>query len=166
MEEALNAQINAEFWSAYLYLSMSADFSARGLKGFAHWFSVQFREEQDHARILIDYVLARGGRVSLQPIGAVPSSWETPLEAFEQTLEHERKVTEMIGGLCRLAGEEKDFATSARLVWFVNEQVEEEETDQEMIDRLKMVSDDKIGLYMLDRDLAARAYSAPSGAGE
>lgn len=159
MEEAINAQINAEFWSAYLYLSMSADFEARGLRGMANWFAVQFREEQDHARILMNYVLSRGNRVNLAPIAAVPASWDSPLDAFEATLKHEQKVTALINGLCRLAGEEKDFATSTKLIWFVNEQVEEEQTAQGIIDALKLVGDDKVGVFMLDKELGARAYA-------
>ena len=92
MEEAINAQINAEFWSAYLYLSMSCDFARKGLKGMANWFSIQFREEQDHARMLMDHVLARGGKVALAPIAEVPSAWDSPLAAFEDTLKHEKSV--------------------------------------------------------------------------
>ena len=151
MEKALNAQINAEFWSAYLYLSMSVHFSAKGMKGVANWFAVQFKEEQDHAQIFVDYVLARGGRV--------------PLAAFEATLVHEKKVTAMIDALCRQAEADKDFATANKLVWFVDEQVEEEQNAQDIIDSLKMVDDSKMGLYMIDKELAARAYTAPSIAG-
>lgn len=99
----MNAQINAEFWSAYLYLSMSVHFSAKGMKGVANWFAVQFKEEQDHAQIFVDYVLARGGRVTLAPIAEVPCEWESPLAAFEATLVHEKKVTAMIDALCRQA---------------------------------------------------------------
>ena len=90
MEKALNAQINAEFWSAYLYLSMSVHFSAKGMKGVANWFAVQFKEEQDHAQIFVDYVLARGGRVTLAPIAEVPCEWASPLAAFEAPLVHEK----------------------------------------------------------------------------
>ncbi|WP_300285816.1 ferritin [uncultured Alistipes sp.] len=162
MQKALNAQINAEFWSAYLYLSMSADFAARGMKGISNWFSIQFQEEQAHARIFMNYLLSRGGRVELAPINEVPASWDSPLAAFEDTLAHEKKVTALIDGLCRVAEEEKDFATANKLVWFVNEQVEEEETAQGIIDSLKMVDDSKLGLYMIDKELAARTYVAPA----
>lgn len=96
MEDALNAQINAEFWSAYLYLSMSSNFAALGNPGFANWFSVQFKEEQDHAMILIKYILSRGGKVTLAPIDKVQTEWSSPLAAFEDTLAHEKKVTSMI----------------------------------------------------------------------
>ena len=161
MEKALNAQINAEFWSAYLYLSMSVHFSAKGMKGVANWFAVQFKEEQDHAQIFVDYVLARGGRVTLAPIAEVPCEWESPLAAFEATLVHEKKVTAMIDALCRQAEADKDFATANKLVWFVDEQVEEEQNAQDIIDSLKMVDDSK----MIDKELAARVYTAPSIAG-
>lgn len=161
MEEAINAQINAEFWSAYLYLSMSCDFFLKGLKGMANWFSIQFREEQDHARMLIDYVLARGGKVTLAPVSAVPSAWDTPLAAFEAALKHEKAVTARIDALCELAAAEKDFATTNRLIWFVDEQVEEEENAQGIIDALKMVDGDKVGVFMLDKELSGRVYAAP-----
>ena len=136
MEEAINAQINAEFWSAYLYLSMSCDFARKGLKGMANWFSIQFREEQDHARMLMDHVLARGGKVALAPIAEVPSAWDSPLAAFEDTLKHEKSVTARINALCELAAAEKDFASANRLVWFIDEQIEEEENVQGIIDAL------------------------------
>ncbi len=159
LQDALNAQVNAEFWSAYLYLSMSVDFSAKGLKGVANWFAVQFREEQDHAQILMNYILSRGGEVKLAPIAEVETSWASPLAAFEDTLTHEREVTAMINELCRLAAEENDYATSNMLVWFVDEQVEEEESAQDMIDAMKAVDGNKFGTYMLDKELAARVYA-------
>ena len=161
MEEAINAQINAEFWSAYLYLSMSCDFARKGLKGMANWFSIQFREEQDHARMLMDHVLARGGKVALAPIAEVPSAWDSPLAAFEDTLKHEKSVTARIDALCELAAAEKDFASANRLVWFVDEQIEEEENVQSIIDALKLVGDDKVGTFMLDKELAGRVYARP-----
>ena len=126
MEEALNAQVNAEFRSAYLYLSMSNHFAAAGNQGFANWFSIQFQEEQAHATIFMKYVLSCGGKVTLAPIAGVKTEWKSPLEAFEDTLAHERKVTALIHGLCVLADEEKDFGTANMLKWFVDEQIEEE----------------------------------------
>lgn len=162
LEDALNAQVNAEFWSAYLYLSMSVDASAKGHKGVANWFSIQFQEEQAHAQILMNYVLSRGGRVVLAPVAEVKTEWATPLEAFRDTLEHEKKVTAMIDNLCRIAHEEHDFASSNMLVWFVNEQVEEEESAAEIISSLEKVDDSKLGLYMIDKELAARTYTVPS----
>ena len=162
MQNALNAQINAELWSAYLYLSMSMDASAKGLKGVANWFAIQFKEEQDHAQILMNYVNARGGRVILAAIDAVQTEWSSPLAMYENTLEHEQKVTSLINDLYNLAIEEKDHATRSMLTWFVDEQVEEEESARDLIDQLRMVADDKLGLYMVDKELAARVYTTPS----
>ena len=136
MQNALNAQINAEMWSAYLYLSMSMAAADKGLKGVANWFAIQFKEEQDHAQIFINYLLSRGGRVKLAPIAEVETEWDTPLAMFEQTLEHEKKVTSLIHNLCAIAAEEKDVATANRMVWFVDEQVEEEESARDIIDQL------------------------------
>lgn len=162
LTDALNAQVNAEFWSAYLYLSMSLDASAKGYKGIANWFHVQFQEEQAHARILMNHMLARGAAVQLAPIAEVPTTWESPLAMFSETLVHERTVTAKIEALCNAAAEEHDFALSNMLVWFVNEQVEEEANTQEMIAAFEAVEGNKFGLYMLDKELAARSYSEPS----
>ena len=162
LHEALNAQINAEMWSAYLYLSMSVDAEAKGLKGVANWFYVQFQEEQDHARILMNYILSRDAEVRLQPIAEVRTSWDSPLEMFRDTLEHEREVTAMINNLCRIAADDRDFASSNMLVWFVDEQVEEEESAREMITACEAVEGNKFGLYMLDKELAARTYTQAS----
>lgn len=156
MEAALNAQINAEFWSAYLYLSMSAHFAADGKPGFAHWFKVQFDEEQEHAMKLFDYVIERGGVVELTPIAGVAQSWDSPLAAFEDTLEHEQKVTAMINNLVTVAREENDYASESMLKWFVDEQVEEESTAQSYIDALKLIKDNGFGIYTLDKELQKR----------
>ena len=133
LHEAMNAQINAELWSAYLYLSMSMDAEAKGLKGVANWFFVQFQEEQDHARILMNYINSRDAKVELKPIAEVRTEWTSPLDMFKDTLEHEKVVTSMINNLAAIAAEDKDFASSNMLVWFVDEQVEEEESAREMI---------------------------------
>ena len=159
IEEALNEQINAEMWSAYLYLSMSVDAEAKGLKGVANWFYVQFQEEQDHARILMNYILSRDAEVRLQPIAEVRTSWDSPLEMFRDTLEHEQKVTAMINNLAAIAAGDKDYASSNMLVWFIDEQVEEEESAREMIGACEAVEGNKFGLYMLDKELAARTYT-------
>lgn len=162
IQDALCAQINAEFWSAYLYLSMSMHFENTGMSGVANWFAIQFREEQAHAQIFMNYVNQRGGKVTLLPIDAVPDKWESPLDAFKATLEHEKKVTGLINSLFTLAEEEKDYATRDRLLWFVKEQVEEEDTARQLIDKFSLIGDNGMGLYMLDRELAARTYTAPS----
>ena len=127
LHDALNEQINAELWSAYLYLSMSMDAEAKGLKGVANWFFVQFQEEQDHARILMNYINSRDAKVELKPIAEVRTEWTSPLDMFKDTLEHEKVVTSMINNLASIAAEDKDFASANMLVWFVDEQVEEEE---------------------------------------
>lgn len=162
IEDAINAQINAELWSAYLYLSMATNFDAQGRAGIANWFKVQFKEEQAHAEIFMNYVNSRGGRVLLQPIAAVETEWATPLDAFKATLAHEQKVTALINDLYALAESEKDYATREMLNWFIAEQVEEEENAQELIDKFALIGDNGMGLYMLDQELAARTYTVPS----
>ena len=162
VEKALNAQINAEFWSAYLYLSMSMHFANKGYNGIANWFQIQFKEEQDHATILMNYVNARDGKVTLAPIAEVDTEWCCPLEAFKATLAHEQKVTALINNLNAIAVEEKDYATQNMLQWFINEQVEEEETARGYIDALDKIGDNGYGLYMFDKELAARTYNTPS----
>ncbi len=162
IQDAINAQINAEFWSAYLYLAMGMHFEAAGNPGIANWFRIQFKEEQAHAEIFMNYLNSRGGRVVLKPIDAVPSSWESPLAAFTDTLAHEEKVTALINNLYALAESENDYATRGKLDWFVSEQVEEEETAQTLVDRLKVIGDNGLALYMLDQELAARVYNVPS----
>ena len=159
LHEALNAQINAELWSAYLYLSMSMDAEAKGLKGVANWFYVQFQEEQDHARILMNYILSRDEKVTLLPIEEVRTEWASPLEMFQDTLTQEKKVTARINNLAATAAEDNDFASSNMLVWFVDEQVEEEESARGMITACEAVEGNKFGLYMLDKELAARVYT-------
>ena len=156
MEIALNKQINEEFWSAYLYLSMSAYFAADGKPGFAHWFKNQFDEEQEHAMKLFDYVIERGGQVTLEPIKEVKKNWDSALHVFEQTLAHEKVVTDFINDLVTLAREERDYATESMLQWFVNEQVEEESTAQGYIDALKLIGESGAGLYALDKELGSR----------
>jgi ferritin len=160
--KAINAQVNAELWSAYLYLSMSLDAESKGYKGIANWFFVQFQEEQDHARIFMNYLNSRDAKVELLPIDPVPTSWNSVLDMYKQTLQHERKVTEMINNLAMIANDDRDFASINRLVWFIDEQVEEEESAREMISAFEAVEGNNYGMYMLDKELAARTYTAPS----
>jgi ferritin len=162
LQDALNEQINAEMWSAYLYLSMAMHFEAEGRSGIANWFNVQFREELAHAEIFRNYVNSRGGRVILKAIDAVPTSWASPLEAFKETLAHEQKVTSLINNLYSLAESDKDYATRGRLDWFISEQVEEEDNARKLIDRLNLIGDNGLALYTLDQELSARTYVAPS----
>ena len=162
IEEALNAQINAEMWSAYLYLSMAAYRHAQGQPGMGKWFEVQFKEEQDHAKILFNYVISRNGKVDLRPIEAVPTEWKSVVEVFENSLRHEQSITESINKLFALTSAENDYATQSMLKWFIDEQVEEEENVKTIIDNLKMIKDNGYGIYMLDKELGARSYS-PAG---
>jgi ferritin len=162
VQEAINAQINAEFWSAYLYLSMAMHFEAEGRSGVANWFKIQFQEEQAHAQIFINYLNQRGGRVTLKAIDEVPTTWESPLAAFKATLEHEQKVTSLINNLYALAEAEHDYATRDRLNWFVSEQVEEEDNCRQLIDKFTLIGNDGMGQYMLDQELGARTYAVPS----
>lgn len=163
LESAINEQINAEFYSAYLYLSMSSWFESTGLKGFANWERVQAQEERDHALKFFDYLCARGGRAVMKEISAPPVAWQNPQEAFETQLDHELTVTGLINNLVNLAIEEKDHATVNFLQWFVSEQVEEEENARTVLDQLKMISQEKgVGLlYMLDKEMATRVYVPP-----
>ena len=162
LHQAINDQINAELWSAYLYLAMSMDAEAKGLKGVANWYHVQYLEEQDHARIFMNYLNSRDAKVVLQPIAEVPTEWDSVLEMFKQTLEHEKKVTALINNLAFIANEDRDFASINRLVWFIDEQVEEEENAREMIAAVEAVEGNKYGMYMLDKELATRVYTTPS----
>lgn len=162
VEIALNEQINAEFWSGYLYLSMSCHFEAQGLNGIANWFRVQFQEEQAHALALIDYLHARGGQVILKSIADVPTSWANVKEAFIATYEHEQKVTSMINTLYAIAEEERDYATRQKLNNFIAEQVEEEENVTHILDSLNLIEDNRAGMYQLDLQLGQRTYVAPT----
>ena len=162
IEEALNAQINAEMWSAYLYLSMAAYCHAQGQPGMGKWFEVQFKEEQDHAKILFNYVISRNGKVDLRPIEAVPTEWKSVVEVFENSLRHEQSITESINKLFALTSAENDYATQSMLKWIIDEQVEEEENVTTISDNLKMIKDNGYGIYMLDKELGARSYS-PAG---
>ncbi len=159
LHEAINRQINAEMWSAYLYLSMGMDAQHKGYPGVANWFKTQFNEEQDHARILMNYLNAQDAKVELEAIEAVPVEWPSVLDMFRQTLEHEKKVTAMINNLAAIAHRDNDFASINRLMWFVNEQVEEEDTARGMIDAVEAVEGNKYGMYMLDKELAGRIYT-------
>ena len=162
LHDAINAQINAELWSAYLYLAMSLDAENKGYKGVANWFYVQFKEEQDHARIFMNYLNSRDAKVTLLPIEEVPATWDSVLDMYKQTLEHEKKVTSLINNLAYIANEDRDFASINRLNWFIDEQVEEEEAARDMIAAVEAVEGNKYGMYMLDKELAARVYTTPS----
>ena len=162
MSEALNGQLNKEIYSAYLYLSMSAYSTYIGLKGFANWFMVQYQEETVHAMKIYDYINSQGGQVKLLAIAQPPAEFESPLDMFAKTLEHEKFVTKCINDLVDLAIEEKDHATNIFLQWFVTEQIEEEANDNEIISKLKLVGEKGDALLMIDRELAARVFTSPA----
>ena len=156
MQDALIDQINAELYSAYLYLAMAAEFESKNLKGMARWMEVQAKEETGHAKRLYEFVNDRGGRVTLKAIDAPPLEWKTPAAAFEAAYEHEQKVSAMIHNLVDIARSEKDKAAEVMLAWFVNEQVEEEASASEITEKLKMIKDSANGLFMLDSVLGKR----------
>jgi ferritin len=156
LQDAMNEQIKNELYSAYLYLSMSAYCEAANLPGFAHWMRMQAEEEVSHAMKFYQFIHERGGRVVLQAIDQPPVEFQSPLNAFEQTLEHEQKVTAMIHDLYTLAAQEKDYASQAFLQWFVTEQVEEEDSATQIVETLKMIGDKGHALLMLDRELGRR----------
>ncbi len=164
MEKALNGQLNAELYSAYLYLSMAAYFESADLAGFANWMRVQVQEERFHAMKFYDYIIERGGRVTLGPIEAPPSDWDSPLAVFEATLTHEQKVTGLINDLMDLAREEKDNASEIFLQWFVNEQVEEEDNAGKVLGQLKLIKDSPQALFMMDREMGQRVFTPPAAA--
>jgi len=166
MQEALNEQVNAELYSAYLYLSMVAYFESENLHGFATWMRVQTQEEVMHAMKIYDYVNERGGRVTLKSIAEPPTEWKSPLAAFEAAYQHEQKVTGLINGLVNLAIEEKDHAANMFLQWFVNEQVEEENNADTIVQRIKLMADAPGGMYMLDNEMGQRVFTPPAAEGE
>jgi ferritin len=156
MQAAMNRQINAELHSAYVYLAMAAHFEHKNLPGFAHWMRLQANEELAHAMKFFDFIVERRGRVLLEPVGAVPSEWASPLAVFENALAHEQKVTGLIHGLVNLAVEERDHASDSFLQWFVDEQVEEEASADAVVQQLKLAGDSGAALLILDRELGAR----------
>ncbi len=162
IQGALNQHLNWELYSSYLYLSMSAYFQSINLKGFAHWMRVQVQEELVHVMKFYDYLIQRGGRVTLSSIEEPPSEWGSPLEAFEHAYKHEQKVTGLINNLVALSVSEQDHATNIFLQWFVTEQVEEEASADEVVQKLKLVGDAAGGLFMLDNELSQRVFTPPT----
>lgn len=156
MQKALNDQINAEMFSSYLYLSMAAYFAEQNLDGFAQWMHVQAAEENAHAMKIFRFIEQRRGRVELRAIDEPQTEWDSPLAAFEAAFEHEQKVTAMINDLVALACEEKDNASCNMLQWFVDEQVEEEASADDIVQKLRMIGDKPQGLMMLNQVLGQR----------
>jgi len=163
IQDAINEQLKQEFYSAYLYLSMSAYCESINLPGFAHWMRLQHQEELAHAMKFFDFVNDREGSVELQAIDQPPSEFQSPLDIFQQALEHERKISGLIHRLYELAVKEKDYPTQTLLQWFIAEQVEEEKNASQIVEQLKMTGGNSTALLLLDRELAARA-AAPASA--
>jgi ferritin len=165
VQDAMNEQIKNELYSAYQYLAMAAYCESANLPGFAHWMRTQAREETEHAMKFYDFILDRSGRVVLQAIDQPVADFSSPLEVFEQALEHEQKVTAMINDLYGLAVTENDYASQTFLQWFVTEQVEEEKNAGDVVETLNMVGDKSEALFLLDRELAGRAADEQPGPG-
>ena len=161
LEKAFNDQINKEFYSEYLYLSMKAYFERLNLKGFVNWMSVQVQEEHAHAMGMFNYVHERGGKVELEAIDKPQVEWNSPLHVFEEVLKHEEFVTSKINALMDVAEEVKDRAALSFLDWYLKEQVEEESNVGGVLATLKLIKDDAKALLMLDKELAARTFVAP-----
>jgi ferritin len=159
MQDAFNGQVNAELYSSYLYLSMAAYFESVNLKGMAHWMRIQGQEELQHALKFFDFINERGGRVLLASVEGPKTEWGSPLDVFEETCRHESHVTGLINNLVDMSLNEKDHAANTFLQWFVTEQVEEEATAQEIRDKLKLVRDNPVALYMIDQELSKRTLT-------
>jgi ferritin len=162
MNDALNGQMKAELYSSYLYLSMSSYFHSTGMPGAASWMRVQAGEELVHSMKFFDY-LALNGRATMLPVEAPPSSWGSPLEVFQNVYDHERAVTALINGLVAIAGQENDPGTKNFLQWYVDEQVEEEESSGTVLQKAKAAGGDKVALQSLDKELGQRRFKFPSG---
>ncbi len=166
MQKAFNEQIQKEFASAYLYLSMSAYFESLSLEGFAQWMRMQAQEEVLHGMKLLDHLQERGGRVILGEVGQPQADFDSPLAAFELVGSHEAMVTKSIHQLFTLAEGERDYASQGILQWFSTEQVEEEDTANRIVERLRMIEDNKAALFMMDNELSARAAVGGDGGAE
>jgi ferritin len=160
LRAALNEQIKDELYAAYLYLAMVGYFKELNLDGFAHWYDLQRQEEIGHGLKIFEYVYDRDAKVELKALSAPPSSFQSPLDVAQQAFDHERAVTEKINDLYELATSEKDYQTQALLQWFLSEQVEEEKSALQVVERLKMAGNETAALFMLDREMGARSTAA------
>ncbi|MDU2064199.1 MAG: ferritin [Sporomusaceae bacterium] len=157
VQNAFNKQIQKEFYSAYLYLAMSAYSEEKNLKGFAHWLKVQYEEERAHALKLMDYLSERGGKVLLEALEAPEHDFGSPVETFEAVVKHEQSITESINKLYEVALKEKDYAAQIFLQWYITEQVEEEASATAVLERLKTVGDKGSAILYIDKELGKRA---------
>ena len=159
---ALNGQLNKEYYSSYLYLAMAAYFDDKNLSGMAKWMKMQAAEEHLHAMKFFDFIIRVGGRVNLGQVDRPANEWNSAKDAFVNSLEHEQSITKSIYDLVSLAIEEKEYSTQTFLNWFVDEQVEEEETVKSIVEKFNMIGESASGLYMLDNELSARVAAAPA----
>ena len=162
--DAMNEQINAESYSAYMYLSMAAYYESIGLSGFAHWMKIQYQEEAAHAIKFFNYVTERGGKVVLKAIPQVPVDFDGIVDVFEKTLVHENHVTELINNLMSVAIAVNDHASQSFLKWFVDEQVEEEANVEKILSTLKLINGQGNGIFLMDRELGQRVFVDPNAA--
>lgn len=162
VKKALSEQINKEFFSAYLYLSMNQHFEGQDMPGMANWMYQQFLEEQFHAKKMLKYLNSRGVHVELEAIEKPQVEWDTIMQVFKDVLEHEESITASINNIQSIAVDEKDFATMNFLQWFIDEQIEEEENASNLIKQLELIGDNGYGLLMLDKEMAARTFSEPA----
>ena len=158
VKEILNEQINKEFYSAYLYLSMGAYLSDMGMYGISKWMEIQAREEIDHGMILFDYILKRKAKVELHALNAPEIGFSGPQDIFEKAYEHEKTISESINRIASLAENECDLATRNFIDWYLKEQIEEEDNILRILSKLKAFGADKASLYLLDKDLGTREY--------
>lgn len=158
MQDAINSQIQAEMYSANLYLAMAAYCESVNMKGFSNWLRVQSKEELEHALKLFDYLIERGGRASIGAVSQPPNEFKSARDVFEQTLAHEKEVTAKIHGLYETAIAEKDYATQTLLHWFISEQVEEEAHATEYVEKLKMIGESSNALFWIDKELGKRGH--------
>lgn len=162
VEEAINKQIQAELYSSYLYMAMSAHANQSGLPGMAQWLKVQVQEEMTHALRFYQYLNNRGGHAVFYAIEQPPSEFPSAVGVFEHVLKHEQHVTSLINGLMDVAMEERDHATTQMLQWFVTEQVEEEANAMDILQKLKLIGDTGNALFLMDKELAMRTFVPPA----
>lgn len=162
VQKAFNEQMNREFFSSYLYLSMAAYFESLNLKGFANWMRVQTQEEHAHAMLFYNFILDRGGTIALDKIDRPDQTWASPMDAFAKALAHEEFITRNINDLFDISLAAKDHAAHSFLKFFIDEQVEEEKNASEIVGRLKLIGDSASGLFMLDTELGQRVFTPPA----
>lgn len=162
LQDAINEQINKELYSEYLYLNMAAYFSSEGLSGFENFFLVQAEEERFHAMKFYHFINERGGRVYFQKIDQPEKEFDSPIAVFEKAYEHEKYVTSLINNLMDIAMKENDHATKSFLNWYIDEQVEEEDSMDSILNKLKMIKGKGNGMLMMDKELGSRTFTPPT----